>query len=216
MLAQGHFVCVQDVLLQIEPAQMGKSCKPQAVVGIGDRRVAGDNNTKAAIDVWFAAFHGLDFSPSVVAATAMYAITDATEDTMESQEHQGSPRGVCKQGKQQWRAEQAKLGLVVGADREDQVSCLYSLEESFSLHKNAVDVRTASPESFRRAMIGTSASRQQRDKLLQVFQAETIQMLGQALRAIKARKHDGTKLLRRLMNANLAKLRFDSEYLRKV
>ena len=128
----------------------------------------------------------------------------------------GSPRGVCKQGKQQWRAEQAKLGLVVGADREDQVSCLYSLEESYSLHKNAVDVRTASPESFRRAMIGTCASRQQRDKLLQVFQAETIQTLGQALRAIKARKHDGTKLLRRLMNANLAKLRFDSEYLRKV
>ena len=192
MLAQGHFVCVQDVLLQIEPAQMGKSCKPQAVVGIGDRRVAGDNNTKAAIDVWFAAFHGLDFSPSVVAASAMYAITDATEDTMESQEHQGSPRGVCKQGKQQWRAEQAKLGLVVGADREDQVSCLYSLEESFSLHKNAVDVRTASPESFRRAMIGTSASRQQRDKLLQVFQAETIQTLGPgsaSYQSAKARRH---------------------------
>ena len=192
MLAQGHFVCVQDVLLQIEPAQMGKSCKPQAVVGIGDRRVAGDNNTKAAIDVWFAAFHGLDFSPSVVAATAMYAITDATEDTMESQEHQGSPRGVCKQGKQQWRAEQAKLGLVVGADREDQVSCLYSLEESYSLHKNAVDVRTASPESFRRAMIGTSASRQQRDKLLQVFQAETIQTLGPgsaSYQSATARRH---------------------------
>ena len=192
MLAQGHFVCVQDVLLQIEPAQMGKSCKPQAVVGIGDRRVAGDNNTKAAIDVWFAAFHGLDFSPSVVAASAMYAITDATEDTMESQEHQGSPRGVCKQGKQQWRAEQAKLGLVVGADREDQVSCLYSLEESYSLHKNAVDVRTASPESFRRAMIGTSASRQQRDKLLQVFQAETIQTLGPgsaSYQSATARRH---------------------------
>lgn len=192
MLAQGHFVCVQDVLLQIEPAQMGKSCKPQAVVGIGDRRVAGDNNTKAAIDVWFAAFHGLDFSPSVVAATAMYAITDATEDTMESQERQGSPRGVCKQGKQQWRAEQAKLGLVVGADREDQVSCLYSLEESYSLHKNAVDVRTASPESFRRAMIGTSASRQQRDKLLQVFQAETIQTLGPgsaSYQSATARRH---------------------------
>ena len=171
---------------------MGKSCKPQAVVGIGDRRVAGDNNTKAAIDVWFAAFHGLDFSPSVVAATAMYAITDATEDTMESQERQGSPRGVCKQGKQQWRAEQAKLGLVVGADREDQVSCLYSLEESFSLHKNAVDVRTASPESFRRAMIGTSASRQQRDKLLQVFQAETIQTLGPgsaSYQSATARRH---------------------------
>ena len=192
MLAQGHFVCVQDVLLQIEPAQMGKSCKPQAVVGIGDRRVAGDNNTKAAIDVWFAAFHGLDFSPSVVAASAMYAITDATEDTMESQERQGSPRGVCKQGKQQWRAEQAKLGLVVGADREDQVSCLYSLEESFSLHKNAVDVRTASPESFRRAMIGTCASRQQRDKLLQVFQAETIQTLGPgsaSYQSATARRH---------------------------
>ena len=112
-----------------------------------------------------------------------------------------------------WRFEQAKLGLLVHADHDGQVSCPRNLTEYNELITDlseAVDVRTATPTSFRRA-VAPESTLAQRTELLMIFQANTTRTLGDALRAVKARP-DGSHLLK-LLKAKPTKWRFGNEFL---
>ena len=112
-----------------------------------------------------------------------------------------------------WRFEQAKLGLLVYADHDGQVSCPRNLTEYNELVTDlseAVDVRTATPTSFRRA-VAPESTLAQRTELLMIFQANTTRTLGDALRAVKVRPN-GSQLLK-LLKAKPTRWRFGNEFL---